>query len=79
MLDSRFRDEDMDSTLDCIEGYGVVGRVRSENVDSIAWRERVDGGFVEFWVPRSLVGRDRIKGDVEVIVHGGDVLLEMFA
>ena len=79
MLDSSFRDEDMNSALDCIDGYGIMGHVRSENCESIAWRERVDGGFVGFWVPRSLVGRDRIRGDVKIIDHGEDVLLEVFA
>ena len=46
VFDGRFRDKDMDSVLNSVEGYGLVGRVWSEDCDSVTWRECVGGSFV---------------------------------
>ena len=79
VLDGRFRDKDMDFVLNSVEGYGVVGRVWSEDCDSVTRRECVDGSFVRLGVPGSLIRGKRVKGDVKVVVDGRNVLLEMFA
>ena len=50
MLDGWFGNEDVDASFDCVESYGVVGRVRGEDCDGVTGGQGIDGGFVGVWV-----------------------------
>ena len=78
-LRGRFCDEDMNTSFNGIESYGVVSRVWSKDGNCISWRKRIDCSFVRIRVARGCVAWVRIEGHVKVVVDGGDVLLEVLA
>lgn len=63
LLNSGLGDEDVDATLNSVQGDRVVAGVRSEDSDGIAGGKAVDGGLVGIGI-LLVVGRERLEGGV---------------
>jgi len=51
-----FGDKDVNTPLDRVEGNGIMGRIRSEDDDSIPGGQPVDGSLVSLGVDSTLFG-----------------------
>ena len=77
-LSCRFCDQDMVFALNGVECDGVVCCVWGKDSDGgVGWKS-VDGGLVGVWICR-LVRWVAGKGNIDVIVSEGDILVQMVA
>lgn len=77
-LDCWLGDEDVNLSLDGVEGDWIVGGIGCENCDGIAWGESIDCLLVCLRVSL-VVGWEGFEGGVEVVVDVCNVLGKMLA
>lgn len=77
-LDGGLSDEDVDATLNGVEGNREMRRIGCEDCDGVASLEAIDGGLVGFGV-LLVIGGERVERGIEAVVDLGDVLVQVFA